>query len=61
MEEIESHYSETDSCIVFCSIGVQFYLMPNGFDIFYMYFLMYFKQFIKNAFFKGSPLLDFLF
>ena len=29
MGEIESHYSETDSCIVFCSIGVQFYFMPN--------------------------------
>ena len=61
MGEIESHYSETDSCIVFCSIGVQFYFMPNGFDIFYTYFFVYFKHFVKNASFKSSPLLDFLF
>lgn len=60
MGEIENHYSETDNSIAFCSIGVQFYLMPNGFDIFYTYFLVYFKHFVKNASFKSSPLLDFL-
>ena len=60
MGEIESHYSETDSCIVFCSIGVQFYFMPNGFDIFYMYFfLCVFQTFCQKCIFQKLSFIGF--